>query len=282
MDSRFVFTLKERNGILYLLGISILVVSAYYFYSNFIKTEVSYEESELRALLAKKENSENQFSKDFQSNKINPNYLKDYSGYLLGFSINEIDALITYRKSGAYITSLEQLQEVTGITDAKLSKIAHRFTFPQLRNRGKKSVFYPRNKKKLIKKDINKVEIDELLPVYGVGNVLAERIIKYRDFLGGFVEISQLDDVYGLKPEVVQRITEKFEIRSKPEVKTKNINLISLYDLAKIPYISFNMAKQIITYRTTVGSISEIKELTKLQHFPADRINIIEVYLTTK
>jgi len=34
--------------------------------------------------------------------------------------------------------------------------------------------------------------------VYGIGPVLSERIVEYRDRIGGFTSLSQLDDIYGI------------------------------------------------------------------------------------
>ena len=34
-----------------------------------------------------------------------------------------------------------------------------------------------------------------------IGDILASRIVKYREVLGGYIEVSQLDEVYGLSED---------------------------------------------------------------------------------
>lgn len=54
----------------------------------------------------------------------------------------------------------------------------------------------------MVKKEINEATAKMLQQFYGIGPVLSQRIIAMRNQLGGFFIKIQLNDVWGLKPEV--------------------------------------------------------------------------------
>ncbi|XLS28256.1 ComEA family DNA-binding protein [Flavobacteriaceae bacterium M23B6Z8] len=278
--SRLVFSLKERNGILYLLCLMAFTLGIIYTCKQFTSSEAKLDQHQF----SEKINKEQEYKKsDFSKSKFNPNYISDYFGYTLGLSTEEIDALHAFRKTGNYVTSTGDFQKITGISDGLLAEISARFRFPHFdRSETKKSkstLVYPKVIKKL---DLNKADSIALTKVYGIGPVLSGRILKYRKLLGGFVEDTQLYEVYGIQTAAAKKVLEKFTVLSRPSVVPKDVNLISLQELSKVPYISKHLARDIIAYRTRVGAITKIQELTKIHDFPAEKINIIEVYLTIK
>lgn len=58
------------------------------------------------------------------------------------------------------------------------------------------------------KLDINSATAQELCDLPGIGEVLASRIIEYREELGCFTEISQLADVKGIGDSLLEKISE--------------------------------------------------------------------------
>ncbi|WP_340076761.1 ComEA family DNA-binding protein [Leptobacterium sp. I13] len=227
----------------------------------------------------KKEVEENKKIKIYP---FNANYLNDYRGYILGMDEQEIDRFLKYRKTGKQVYTLEEFQKITKASDSLMNNIKPYLNFP---GQNKKSIAPNLNKKILTtlpKKDLNTATAEELKAINGIGKTLSKRIVKYRDLLYGFSEESQLKEVYGLAPEVVEKLLEKYTILSPPNIKKVNINTASLNELAAIPYVNYKQAKDIISYRTKHGQIESIKELTKIQDFPTEKINRIELYLTTK
>src|SRR5690606_31569388 len=63
-------------------------------------------------------------------------------------------------------------------------------------------------------RDLNKATADELQQVKGIGPAYSERIVKYRDLLGGFIDQDQLNEVYGLKEETIEELNKYFSIQS--------------------------------------------------------------------
>jgi competence protein ComEA len=56
--------------------------------------------------------------------------------------------------------------------------------------------------------DINNASAAELAEVEGVGPALAQRIIDYRDEIGGFASLDEVADIPGCDEELVMRLRE--------------------------------------------------------------------------
>ncbi len=62
------------------------------------------------------------------------------------------------------------------------------------------------------KSNLNTASASDLLPINGIGPVLSNRIIKYRDAMGGYTHKDQLYKVYGLDSIVVLRLFDYFYV----------------------------------------------------------------------
>jgi DNA uptake protein ComE-like DNA-binding protein len=207
---------------------------------------------------------------------FNPNFITDYRGHVLGMSTGEIDRLHSFRAKGKYVNSAKEFQEVTGISDSLLKAISPYFKFPEWVTR--KST--PSFKKEIAKPiDINAATKEELMAVYGIGDKLSDRILEMRQKLGGYVSMEQISDVWGLSPEVVVKVKERFYVSVKPEVPRIKVNQASLNELAAFPYFRYALARKIITRRSMNGVISDIDEISKIEGFPVEKKEIIAVYL---
>ena len=274
--SRFSFRKRERNGIFFLLvfifsGYLIIYVKQGFWEKPLVKTSSNTSLGSIST------------GKVIPPEKIiryqfNPNFISDEKGYELGMSVEAIDRLFQFREKGRFVNSPEEFQEITGISDSLLTVLQPSFRFPVRAFSTRKPRYLNSAKKE--KTDLNTADTTMLSSVYGIGSRLANRIVKYRTYLGGFSNDSQLREVYGLKEEVVLRLMERFTVRSLPDIKKTNINTATLQQLRVIPYLNEQSAKIIIKYRSRVGEIGDIDELTKIQGFPEEKINRIKVYLT--
>ena len=117
--------------------------------------------------------------------------------------------------------------------------------------------------------------------INGVGEVLSKRIVKYRNkFTGGFIDDIQLTDIYGLTPEVIERITNQFTVKTPRNIQKLNINMASADELVTIQYIDYEIAHHIIEERTLREGFKSLDDLTKVKDFPINKIEIIKLYLT--
>ena len=65
---------------------------------------------------------------------------------------------------------------------------------------------------------------------------------------------------------------------STNSIKKININSASIKELSQFPFFKYNLAKEIVTYRTMNGDI-KIEDLTKIKGFPVEKLKIIALYL---
>ncbi|WP_298794609.1 helix-hairpin-helix domain-containing protein [uncultured Allomuricauda sp.] len=280
--SHFKFNKQERSGIFFLL-VLIIILQGVFFY---IKTKPFQKETLFIANVVEQSQLDSLRLLALQKDSIkifpfNPNYISDYKGYSLGMSVDELDRLFAFRKTGSYINSVEEFQKVTQISDSLLAMISTSFKFPEWTKR-KKVKTYPtvKSKNAIEAKDLNLATAEELKSIYGIGETLSNRIIKFRDRLGGFLINEQLNDVYGLEPEVVQRTLEKFVVLSPPSIEKININLATAEEISRLIYINRKVANEIVTLRNEKGNIESFEKLFNINGFPINKIDRIKLYLT--
>lgn len=287
ISSYFVFSKPQRLGLL-VLFVGIVVLQVFYFFTDFSSaSEKSLEKEKWIAVQSEIDSMKRAVVNDrHKVYPFNPNFISDYKGYKLGMSIQEIDRLLAFRKQNNYVNSAEEFQKITLVSDSLLRKISPLFKFPNWVNQKKSaepftnstySVF-AKNKKRVVL-DINKASLEDLVKIYGVGEVIAQRILNYKNSLGSFVAMEQLNEIWGLSAEVLINLNLHFKVGSLSEIKKVAINEASVKELAQFPYFKYALAKQIVIYRSMNGTISSIDDLIKINNFPVDKAKIIDLYL---
>jgi len=283
----FSFSKSHRTGLVVLLILIVVLQSIYFFVDFSLPVKVNPEKEKWLAIQTEID-SLKELAK-FEGTRLypfNPNYISDYKGYKLGMSVEAIDRLLAYRKQNKFVNSAEEFQKVTKVSDSLISRIAPYFKFPDWVNEKRKSssISSYRNpvfttSEKLVVLDINSASLEDLVKVYGIGEVIAQRILSYRESLGSFVVMEQLNEVWGLSPEVLVNLNKRFKVKSLFGIKKVNINNATIKELAQFPYFKYTLAKQIVIYRSMNGAIIETADLTKIKGMPNDKIKIIALYL---
>lgn len=281
----FVFSRKQRNGV-FILIVCIIAIQAVYFFVDFSKESVFDTDSPEIAGLQQEIDSlkQSEFEKSQPTiSPFNPNFITDHRGYILGMTSEEIDRLHQFRAKDQWVNSTEDFKKVTQISDSLLAEISPYFKFPEWVTRPKKQTNFNNSfaeKSFAQKSDLNIATEEQLLKIYGIGEVLSKRIVEYRSKLNGFQADEQLYDVYGLESLVVKNILKEFTIKSKPEVQKININTASASDIATLPFISFQLAKEIVDYRLLHEGFKNMEELKKVRNFPVQKFDRFILYLT--
>jgi competence protein ComEA len=268
---RFILSKPQRGAILILL-VLLIAVQLYRLLVNspeLSPVDLSQAQSYQTQLdsLRIKENAQTPIVYQY-----NPNYLTDYRAYTLGLPPEAFDKLLRYRQTNSYVNTPKQFQEVTKLSDSLMEKL-----LPQLKF--SKPLYKSKTKNRIVlKKDINKASASDFQEVSGIGAVLSERIIKYRSFLSGFSVLEQCYEVYGLDSLVVQRLWERFEIQSLPEIERLDLTTVSLQELEQIPYLNRADARKIIAHRTKNKGISTAT-LSELFVNSPNKLQRIKLYL---
>ncbi len=287
IKSHFEFSRKQRNGI-FLLFVLIIVSQMVYFFIDFSPKEISINQHQWQsfqkevdslALVAMERRKPKRYP-------FNPNYITDYKGYTLGMSNEAINRLHQFRAADQWVNSVKQFQKVTKISDSLLNTISPYFKFPewvtQPRSRLKIKGTDAENSKRPfeLKMDLNTATKSQLREVHGIGEKLSTRIIKLRNsFESGFIANVQLLDVYGLTPEVIARLTNKFTVKTPRQVVRLNLNTATIEELVTIQHIDYELAYEIIEQRTLREGFTSFEDLIKVKDFPAHKIEIIKLYL---
>ena len=285
--SYFKFTNQQRKGI-FLFLLLIIGLQFVYFFSDFSQAEEKLsKEQEWGALQTEIDSLKaTRYREKQKIYPFNPNFISDYKGYKLGMSLKEIDRLLAFRKDNKYLKSAEEFQKVTKVSDSLFNRISPYFKFPDWVNKKNVSISNKQyaqksfsKKEKIVVMDINQATQEDLMKVYGIGEGLSLRILKQKESLEAFVSMEQMNDVWGLSPEVVTELKNHFKVLSFPKIKKILINDASLKELAQFSYFRYVLAKQIVTYRSMNGNIKNIEDLIKIKGFPVEKSKIIGLYL---
>ncbi|WP_367754871.1 ComEA family DNA-binding protein [Flavobacterium sp. WC2430] len=290
IKSYFEFSKDQRAGIFSLVVIILFLQLGFFFFNENVILETDLGKQKWLSIQSKFDALKKDKSKTlFKVYLFNPNFITDYKGYKLGMSIQEIDRLLAYRKENKYVNSAKEFQAVTQVSDSLLNSIAPLFKFPDWVNNKKerkvyvdyknKSIVNFPKKEKLVLIDINKATQEDLIKIYGIGEVISKRILILKESLGGFVSMDQMKDVWGLSPEVIANLDSHFKIVAGSNLKKVNINNASLKEMAQFPYFKYPLAKEIIIYRSMNGNFNNIEDLINIKGFPVEKAKIIALYL---
>lgn len=117
--------------------------------------------------------------------------------------------------------------------------------------------------------EINSADTTVLKGVPGIGSTFANRIVKYRNLLGGFCHIEQLKEVYGIDEAKYELLKDWFSVDTA-KISKIQINILSAKELAAHPYISFSQAEVMLKLRKRKGKIKSWDELRFLEEFQED------------
>ena len=169
------------------------------------------------------------------------------------------DSIITYYLS-YNLSNINQFKQSSIYNEQKIKKIAlskNQMKFI-VKQKGNKNF-----KKPLVKIKMNVADTTTWMTISGIGPKRARTIVNYRNQLGGFVNKSQLLEVFGISQELFDKINPLLEIDSNNIAKI-NINNDSKDTIKKHPYFNWNLANAVVNYRDQHGvykSLSKIKEI---------------------
>lgn len=129
--------------------------------------------------------------------------------------------------------------------------------------------------------DLNKCDSAALESLPGLGPVLSARIVRYRNLLGGYADVSQLKEVYGLPEETFDLVSGR--LKADPDdVRKININKADYRQLIRLPYFERYEVTAILKYRELKGKIEGIVELVENGVIDSGKVKKVKWYLEFK
>lgn len=127
--------------------------------------------------------------------------------------------------------------------------------------------------------NINTADSAALVAVDGIGAYSAQRILAYRQSLGGFVSLRQLSEIKGLRAENLEQLIQVALIDST-KVRKIDINRASIKTMVAHPYIVYSQAVAIDDWRRERGRIDSLANLSFLEEFTPSDIERLQPYLS--
>jgi len=142
--------------------------------------------------------------------------------------------------------------------------------------------------------DINLADSLQWTQLKGIGPKLSQRIIRYRNSIGGFRNVEQVSKVYGISPELFSAIESNLYYNrfSAPPAPTKtitrtqkksypklDINTATAEEFERLPGIGKTLSKRIVKYRNTLGGFSSIDQLKRVYYLEPETFSQIKPYL---
>ena len=295
---------KEKTGLL-IFGIIALISVAYPFLfknktielypPNSIASSApvspdstALEESRTTAFTMKKKESEQKKNQSLEERAyfhFDPNFISLEQAKTLGISEKTFKVLQNYKQKIGGITTKEQFSKVYGISstlyqllepwieikkDSSLSFIQQK-EMPSAENKPKESKPKFTAQTPIQKLDINAAQAEELIQLPNIGPYYANKIIQYRNRLGGFYNLLQLNEIYTIPDSVKVQFQHLFFLHNKT-ITTFDPSELSLSELAEHPYINFKTAKLIKEYikqhrgRWQCSDLKPIFEMNQLNY----------------
>ncbi|HEU5289596.1 MAG TPA: helix-hairpin-helix domain-containing protein [Cyclobacteriaceae bacterium] len=209
--------------------------------------------------------------------EFNPNNVSKDELKALGFSDRLTKGMMNYRAKGGEFRIKTDLKKLYGMDSVFFKSLQPFIQLPEKIVVEKKAA---EPKKSPARFNLNRADTTQFQTVYGVGAVLARRIIKYRDRLGGFMSNDQLYEVYGLDSIVVGQILKKSFLTGSDSLKKLNINRADEKLLSSHPYFSKKIARAIVTYRFQHGNYRSVDDLRSVNLLDEKTMTKIYPYLT--
>lgn len=121
---------------------------------------------------------------------------------------------------------------------------------------------------------LNTADTSMLRKVPGIGAYYAKEIVRYGKWLGGYVHVSQLDEIDNFPKEA-----KKYFVITDPHPQKLSINKLTLQQLRRHPYINYYQAKAIVDYRRLHGDIKSLRDLRFSSDFTDEDIRRLEPYI---
>lgn len=298
--NHFGFSHTETKGFVLLLILIALIIAVPFGWSRWFTSDTSTyttDKAHLDSLVAvlelKSVEGKKLSGKPFGKKPIffhfDPNVIELKDWQRLGLPDYMAQRIINYRTKGGKFRVKADLKKIYGFPAELFTQLEPYIMLPHVVDKPaygaypfpKEGARYP--SKELASRptsfDLNMADTLQLKKIRGIGPALSKRIIKYRDRLGGFANVGQLNEVYGLDSAVVAEVLKYAFLNEDAGVKKIAINTATKDDLKQHPYISPRLATIIVAYRQQHGAFGTMDDLAKIKILDAATLQKLKPYI---
>ena len=214
---------------------------------------------------------------------FNPNLVSEEQAIQLGMTERQVKNVINYRSKGGVFRKKSDLGKLYAFDSLSYQRLKPYIDLPDSFVKHPKSFTERNHNSTYIRKELivelNSADSAQLVALRGVGAYSAERILKHRNKLGGFVKTEQLKEVWGINDSMYQIILPQVTLNAGI-VQKIDINRATVEQLKNHPYVwKFALARAIVNYREQHGEFKSLTDMKEIILLPDSVLLKLEPYL---
>ncbi len=299
----FGFSQKETNGTILLAVLLVVLVFAPFlqhifgFKNDFASTQDTRLQDSLVNLLAQNTSLNEPMLPELELSPFDPNKIGLEDWLRLGLNKKVAERIERYKAKGGKFRKKEDLLRVYDFPQDLYEALEPfvQIESKQYASKPKKTYekkyqaksYTPdtskkwtlKEKKQASKFNLNSADTAQLKRLRGIGEKRALNIIKFREKLGGFAQMSQVEEVWGLDSIAIESL-KRFTYIEPNSWQKIAINAASANELEKHPYISPKLANVLVNYRLQHGQFNSEEDLKKVKILEANVLAKLLPYIT--
>lgn len=281
----FYYSKSDRRAVLFLMVLILVLLALILFREE-------REPSELGVVPEKMTQGEERHTrpevvrKQYTLSPFDPNLADSIELSALGIPRFAVSNILKYRRKGGRFTTEASFSRIYGLSEEKFLELKPYLRLqtnvpnlektpvtiqPVKADSVKRTVKYPLG----VTVDVGVADTAELKKIPGIGSYIARSIVAYRERLGGFYALQQLNEVKHVTPEIM-----KWLVLETADIKKININAVSLEQLRAHPYINFYQAKVVVEHRKKRGEIKSLSQLSLYEEFTEKDLERLSPYFS--
>lgn len=293
---------EDKRAILWITVILFAVNISIYFVRPFVNKPTENDTQKYDAHVGSKQKT------DAKLFCFDPNTADSATLVSLGLRSNTARAIVNYRKAGGVFNTPDELSKIYTLSEENFQRLrpyirikeshiqtyqtrardshyesntetARRRQSPPKDLSANHVADYPHNYKSYKLKpgevvDITTADTSQLMKIPGIGTYYANKIIRYRSRMGGFVSVSQLKEIQGLPEDI-----EKWLTLSRPIINKLQINHLTFGQLLRHPYLEYEQVVAIFNCRKINGAVKSMADLSMSSAFTKSDLERLAPYL---
>jgi DNA uptake protein ComE-like DNA-binding protein len=212
---------------------------------------------------------------------FDPNTASEKELVALGLPVRTARTLIRYRSKGGKFRRREDLQKLYTLSHEDYKRIAPYVRIPGVEaDKSRPAAYEAGVAPQPVVVELNEADAAALIALRGIGPGYSRRILAFRDALGGFLDVSQLQEVYGFPDSTFQQLKDQLRADAS-KIKKINVNTATEEELARHPYIGRKLAANIVKLRNDLKNYADISQLRQTPLINEEKYRKIAPYLST-
>lgn len=190
--------------------------------------------------------------------------------------------ILKYRAKGGKFKKPEDFKKIYGLTSEQYATLLPYITIAESKRdtirvlaQRDTTKHYPEKYIAGTRIELNTADTTDLKRIPGIGSGIAKMIVRYRQQLGGFFSVSQLDEIHLLSTAINKWFTVNPSLIRKISLNKSGISRLNAH-----PYINFYQAKVILEHRRRHGNITSLKQLSLYEEFTQRDFERLSPYIS--